>query len=219
MWCLLVNCGIRVRSVLHFRPFKHIESSLYHLLIVCYGYVDNEDRKRMNALQALADDEYRQDIISNNIGDWIINGQSFLFQWCLYEIPLSEYRSASKRLGDARDEDPYTLYSRRSSPVFDIISRLLGELPIVCSLLYSFLQLSYLTLRIPLFRYSAPFPHWLILADFPWLLLPFFNNHQGLSAGHSRLFLDPTRIFVGVFRLSGRCMKLSWLWMAWATEL
>lgn len=87
----------------------------------------------MDALRALADDEYRQDIISNNIGDWIINGQSYLFQQCLYETSITEYRTASKRLGDVLDEDPYTLYSRRSSPVFDIISRLLGELPMVCS--------------------------------------------------------------------------------------
>jgi hypothetical protein len=29
----------------------------------------------MDALQALAGDKYRQDIISNDIGEWIINGQ------------------------------------------------------------------------------------------------------------------------------------------------
>ena len=46
------------------------------MFIVCFGYVDNEDRKRMFALRTLVDDEYRQDIISNNLGEWIINGQS-----------------------------------------------------------------------------------------------------------------------------------------------
>ena len=46
-----------------------------HLFIVCFGNIVNEDRKRMNALQALTGDEYRQDIISNNIREWIINGQ------------------------------------------------------------------------------------------------------------------------------------------------
>ena len=45
------------------------------LFIVCFGYVDNEDRKRMDALRALACDEYRQEVISNNLGEWIINGQ------------------------------------------------------------------------------------------------------------------------------------------------
>ena len=45
------------------------------LFIVCFGYIDNEDRRRMIALRALAGDEYRQDVISNNLGEWIINGR------------------------------------------------------------------------------------------------------------------------------------------------
>ena len=61
-----------MRSVPHFLTFKHHECSIF---IVCFGYVDNEDRKRMNALRTLAGDKYRQDILSNNIGEWIINGQ------------------------------------------------------------------------------------------------------------------------------------------------
>ena len=62
-------------SVLHFRTFKHNGGSLYHLFIVCYGYIDNEDRKRMNALRTFAGDGYRQDIISNKVGEEIINGR------------------------------------------------------------------------------------------------------------------------------------------------
>ena len=54
---------IRVRSVPHFRTFKHYNGSLYHMFIVCYGYIDNhdEDLKRMNALdlRALAGEECR----------------------------------------------------------------------------------------------------------------------------------------------------------------
>ena len=64
-----------MRSDPHFLTFKYHESSLYHIFIVCFGYVDNEDRKRMNALRTLAGDKYRQDILSNNIGEWIISGQ------------------------------------------------------------------------------------------------------------------------------------------------
>ena len=62
---------------------------------------------------------------------------SFCFKTrrCLCEASLSEYETASKRLGEVIDEYPYKLYSRRDSPTFDIISELLGELPIVCSLL------------------------------------------------------------------------------------
>ena len=54
------------------------------------------------------------------------------------EASMSEYRAASKSLGEVDDEHPYVLYFRRDSPVFDIISKLLGELPLVCSLLLFF---------------------------------------------------------------------------------
>jgi hypothetical protein len=58
-------CSVPISSMM--------QGSLY-LFIVCLAYVDNEDRKRMEALQTLAGDAYRQDIISNDIGEWIING-------------------------------------------------------------------------------------------------------------------------------------------------
>jgi hypothetical protein len=41
--------------------------------------------------------------------------------------------TASKRLGDVREDRPYILYSNRKSPVFKIITSLLGDLPIVGS--------------------------------------------------------------------------------------
>ena len=53
---------------------KHDKGSLY-LFIVCLGYIDNEDSRRMDALRTLAGGDYRQDIISNDIGEWIINVQ------------------------------------------------------------------------------------------------------------------------------------------------
>ena len=62
---------------------------------------------------------------------------SFCSKRYLYEGSLSEYEATSRRLRDseALDEDPYVLYSKRNSPVFDIISKFLGELPMVCSFL------------------------------------------------------------------------------------
>ena len=127
--------------------FKHDESSLY-LFIVCLGYVDNEDSKRRDALQALASDRYRQDIISNDLGEWIINGWYFIyFKRCLCKPSFSEYGTACGRLGEVTDEHPYILFSRRNSPFFDVISKLLGELPIVCSLLPFFYSFSNLTLN------------------------------------------------------------------------
>ena len=71
-----MSCGVRVRFVSHLLTFRHHECSLYHLFIVWFGYVDNEDRNRMDALEELTIDKYRQDIISNNIGEWIIKGRS-----------------------------------------------------------------------------------------------------------------------------------------------
>lgn len=53
--------------------------TLYLLFIVWFGYVDNKDRIRIDALAAFAGDKYRQDIISNNIGEWIINGQHLIY--------------------------------------------------------------------------------------------------------------------------------------------
>ena len=64
--------------------------------------------------------------------------------------PLSEYGTASKRLGEVADEHPYMLYVRRNSSVFAITSKLLGELPLVCSLLLFFYNILNLTMRIPL---------------------------------------------------------------------
>ena len=65
----------------------------------------------------------------------------------------SEYETTSRRLGDSEvlDEDLEVLYSQRSSPIFDIVSKLLGELPLVCSLLPFSYNCSNLTSRIPLF--------------------------------------------------------------------
>lgn len=37
----------------------------------------------MYALQALTDDEFRQDVISNNIGEWIVNGQYLILKYIL----------------------------------------------------------------------------------------------------------------------------------------
>ena len=50
------------------------EGSLYHMFAVCFAYVDNEDVRRMSALRTFTDAVYRQDLISNNLGEWIIYG-------------------------------------------------------------------------------------------------------------------------------------------------
>ena len=77
---------------------------------------------------------------------WLVS--PFALNVASAEASFSEYRTASRRLGEVADEHPYILFSRRNSPDFFVISKLLGELPIVCLLFHSF---SNLTLRIALF--------------------------------------------------------------------
>ena len=48
----------------------------YMTCSVCFGYVYNKDRTRMDALRDLTQLQYRQDLISNNLGEWILNGPS-----------------------------------------------------------------------------------------------------------------------------------------------
>jgi hypothetical protein len=102
---------------------------------VWFAYTDNEDYNRMHALRAFTNADYRQDIISTRFRRvdcrWSV---SFRFTWRFHtDGCFSEYATASKRLGDVRDDSPNILYSNRKSPVFGIIPSLLGDLPIVGS--------------------------------------------------------------------------------------
>ena len=77
--------GTFCSTLWHFWIFKHDGGSLYYLFTVWFAYVDNEDHNRKFALQALVGEKYRQDIISNNIGEWIVNGQYLIsFKRCLW---------------------------------------------------------------------------------------------------------------------------------------
>ncbi|KAF8894755.1 P-loop containing nucleoside triphosphate hydrolase protein [Infundibulicybe gibba] len=70
---------------------------------------------RMRALASLADPTYKQDVISGDLGEYVVK----------------EYKKASVDMGDASDEWPALQYQHRPSPTFDIISGLLGDLPMV----------------------------------------------------------------------------------------
>lgn len=57
-----------------------IESYFRHLLIrfvsaVCLAYATNEDYIRQAGLQVMVKEEYRQDVISGNLKDWLIPGR------------------------------------------------------------------------------------------------------------------------------------------------
>ncbi|RDB22985.1 putative multidrug export ATP-binding/permease protein YgaD [Hypsizygus marmoreus] len=75
----------------------------------------NEDHKRMQALNQLTSDYYRQDYITGNLASYI----------------LEEYEKAKERLGSTCTDDYWVQYTRRSSPLLEIILAILGDLPMV----------------------------------------------------------------------------------------
>ena len=57
-------------------PLPIMKLKAYYIISsVCFVYVYNEDRRRMDALQGLTNLKYRQDLISNNMEEWILKGQ------------------------------------------------------------------------------------------------------------------------------------------------
>ncbi|KDR69212.1 hypothetical protein GALMADRAFT_924742 [Galerina marginata CBS 339.88] len=79
----------------------------------CFAYVDNDNHRRLKALEALSSGGYRQDIIGGNLSGWIVN----------------EYEKTYKNIGDFVDDHPFTSFSRRQSPAFDVLTKVLGDLP------------------------------------------------------------------------------------------
>ena len=66
--------GMSFTTLLHL-PIMKLKA-YYITYSVCFGYVYNEDRRRMDALKQLTRLEYRQDLISNNLEEWVLKGQS-----------------------------------------------------------------------------------------------------------------------------------------------
>ncbi|CAK5284696.1 unnamed protein product [Mycena citricolor] len=76
-------------------------------------FSDNEDYIRMRALKSMAALPFREQIISENLVDWI---------W-------GEYKKARNILGSAAAEDVYHLHDRRPTPIANISREWAGELP------------------------------------------------------------------------------------------
>lgn len=102
--------------------------------IACFLYVNNEPYKRMKKLEALSGDTYRQDTIGNNLGGWIVKGLYLFASFGVFRPLLSsiEYTKAFNALGNVSDGNPYLLFGKKASPWFEIFSKALGELPMVC---------------------------------------------------------------------------------------
>ena len=56
------------------------------LVSEAYTYVDNEDYKRMRALKRLANGDYREDVLSDDLGHWVLKGV------CYYEYAQGDFR-------------------------------------------------------------------------------------------------------------------------------
>ncbi|KAJ6603585.1 P-loop containing nucleoside triphosphate hydrolase protein [Mycena vulgaris] len=76
-------------------------------------YSDNVDYLRLRALKLLASKDYREDVISGDLGGWI----------------YAEYKKARDRLGHFSDDDPLMQYGEDFTPITGILMRLGGDLP------------------------------------------------------------------------------------------
>ncbi|CAA7271172.1 unnamed protein product [Cyclocybe aegerita] len=107
---------------------------------VCFAYASNTDYRRMMSLESLASDNYHQDIISHNLGAWIIK----------------EYQKIRKALTGITDEHPYYYFSRRDTPTYDIFAEVLGNLPIAyCAILAIFRPSAFSVASIAILQQSA----------------------------------------------------------------
>ncbi|RXW11547.1 hypothetical protein EST38_g14308 [Candolleomyces aberdarensis] len=113
---------------------------------VCFAYDNNEDHIRLRALECLARDQYRQDIISGNLTEWIIQ----------------EYCKMKDRLLDTQEDDPLYLFHARQQFRTDIVGKVLKDLPLIYSAVYALLNPSRFSLSgIAIMRSSAQSLHWI----------------------------------------------------------
>ncbi|KAF9525800.1 P-loop containing nucleoside triphosphate hydrolase protein [Crepidotus variabilis] len=79
------------------------------------AYVNNEPYKRMKALEEFTDGSFQQDVVSYGLRDWVI----------------SQYRQAFYALGNVSVANLFEQCGQRQTPIADIATCLLGELPFV----------------------------------------------------------------------------------------
>ncbi|KIM46798.1 hypothetical protein M413DRAFT_440368 [Hebeloma cylindrosporum] len=107
---------------------------------VCFGFVENLSHRRLKALEGFANGGYRQDIISGNLSDWIVK----------------EYQKANRELREVSDEYPYASYSRRTTPTFNVFTRVLGDFPMVyCALIAIFYPSKFSVASIAILQQSS----------------------------------------------------------------
>ncbi|KAH6902076.1 P-loop containing nucleoside triphosphate hydrolase protein [Coprinopsis sp. MPI-PUGE-AT-0042] len=109
---LLLCVSLIPPILLHINPYS-IKNK------IGFAYVDNADWVRGQGLTSMLQSEYREDVTSANLGEWIIK----------------EYKKVFEKLRNVRDDDPYEhLYM--PSPIDSFIAGLIDDLPTaVCGLL------------------------------------------------------------------------------------
>ncbi|TFK21669.1 P-loop containing nucleoside triphosphate hydrolase protein [Coprinopsis marcescibilis] len=85
---------------------------------VCYAYASNADYVKMRALATLASGDYREDVLSGELGDWIIK----------------EYSKCRDSLSEIVESHPFFHAFQEKTSVYDIISLLLGDLPMASNI-------------------------------------------------------------------------------------
>jgi len=98
------------------------------------AYVTNEFHKRVSSLKDFANsDNFRQDIISANLGEWIMRGTlclRLIHSYCSY-CQFPEYKKATKGLGDVRTDHPVYLLYEAENTFLTLMQTFLGDLPMV----------------------------------------------------------------------------------------
>ncbi|KAJ3780953.1 P-loop containing nucleoside triphosphate hydrolase protein [Lentinula aff. detonsa] len=106
----------------------------------------NTDYLRMRSLKSLESNEYRLDILSGNLIQYII----------------TEFRNARKRLGEISTDYPETQYYNKSSPTTGLIASFVGDFPLMYYVAISLLKPSSMSLAtIASLQQSAILLRWL----------------------------------------------------------
>jgi len=87
----------------------------------------------MRALYELSTEKYRRDVISGNVADYITEGvYRNTVNYSSADLTVSlEYTNARNSLGEVSDESVWFQYSLRTTPSWDILSGVIGDLPMV----------------------------------------------------------------------------------------
>jgi hypothetical protein len=90
----------------------------------------------MRALHELSTEDYRHDVISGNVGDYIAPGMYCEIELATVNLTTPvEYSKARKFLGEVSDVWAGIQYSQRATPWWDILYGMMGDLP-VASILF-----------------------------------------------------------------------------------